>query len=36
MFSNSDTDSGKNQSTQLIEYNFGAFITVVFIGCGLR
>ena len=29
MFSNSDTDSGKNQSTQLIEYNFGAFINLL-------
>ena len=28
MFSNSDTDSGKNQSTQLIEHNFGAFINL--------
>ena len=29
MFSNSDTDSGKNQSTQLIEHNFGAFINLL-------
>ena len=29
MFSNSDTDSGKNQSTQLIEHNFGAFVNLL-------